>query len=60
MRFVTKVTAALVVVLVLAQTPASALPYDPYPWCAEYSDGDSGLDGTNCILNPSNSRRSSI
>jgi hypothetical protein len=49
MRFETKVMAALVMVpVVLTQTPASAydLPYDPYPWCAQYS-GDGG-GGTNC------------
>jgi hypothetical protein len=49
MRFETKVMAALVVVpVVLTQTPASAynLPYDPYPWCAQYS-GDGG-GGSNC------------
>jgi Protein of unknown function (DUF3551) len=49
MRFETKIMAALVMVpIVLTHTPASALSYDPYPWCAEYSDGDSGLGGTNC------------
>jgi len=38
MRCVTKVMAALgVVPVMLTQTPASALPYDPYPWCAEYA-----------------------
>src|SRR4029453_16404321 len=49
MRFETKVMAALVMVpVVLTQTPASAhdLPYDPYPWCAQYSG--SGGGGTNC------------
>ena len=35
MRFKTKVMAAFAMAPVaLAQTPASALPYDPYPWCA--------------------------
>ena len=35
MRFETKVMAALVIILaVLTQTAVSALPYDPYPWCA--------------------------
>ena len=39
MRFATKVVTALVVVpVVLTQTSANALPYDPYPWCAFYSD----------------------
>src|SRR5262245_51791772 len=38
MRFETKVMAALVAVpVVLTQTAASALPYDPYPWCALYT-----------------------
>jgi hypothetical protein len=48
-RFETKVMAALVFVpVVLTQTPARAydLPYDPYPWCAQYS-GDGG-GGSNC------------
>ncbi|MGA7065842.1 MAG: DUF3551 domain-containing protein [Pseudolabrys sp.] len=27
---------------VLAQAPASALPYDPYPWCAGYGGRMSG------------------
>jgi len=40
MRFETKVMAALVVVLM--QTPVSALPYDPYPWCALYSNDEGG------------------
>ena len=31
--------------LLAVQTPVSALPYDPYPWCAQYAD-DGG--GTNC------------
>src|SRR5262245_34984924 len=48
MRFATKVMVALVVVpAVLTHTPANALPYDPYPWCADYS-GDNGGGGTNC------------
>ena len=47
MRFETKVMAALVVVPVtLTQTPASALPYDPYPWCPQYSGKLGGA--TNC------------
>ena len=41
MRFVTKLIAALVLFpAVLTQTSANALPYDPYPWCAQYSGGD--------------------
>jgi Protein of unknown function (DUF3551) len=31
---------------VLAQASASALPYDPYPWCAVYGDRMSGA--SNC------------
>ena len=47
MHFGTEVMAALVVVpVVLTQTPASALPYDPYPWCALYSNDEGG--GSNC------------
>jgi hypothetical protein len=47
MRFDTTVMAALVVVpLILTQTPASALPYDPYPWCALYTNDEGG--GSNC------------
>jgi hypothetical protein len=47
MRFETRVMAALVIILaVLTQTAASALPYDPYPWCAQYSGSAGG--GTNC------------
>ena len=39
MRFGTKVMAGLVMMpVLLTQTPARALPYDPYPWCAEYSE----------------------
>jgi hypothetical protein len=51
MRFENKVMAARVVVpVVLTQPPASAydLPYDPYPWCAQYS-GDGG-GGSNCAV----------
>jgi Protein of unknown function (DUF3551) len=45
----TKIMATLVVMpVLLMQSPADALPYDPYPWCAEYSDGEGGLGGTNC------------
>jgi hypothetical protein len=37
MRFGTKLVAALIIVgAVLAQKSANALPYDPYPWCANY------------------------
>jgi hypothetical protein len=47
MRFRAKtIVAALVMIpAVLTQTPASALPSDPYPWCAEYSGG---MGSTNC------------
>ena len=31
---------------VLAQAPASALPYDPYPWCANYGGRFGGA--SNC------------
>ena len=34
------------VAILLEGPPASALPYDPYPWCAQYS-GDGG-GGENC------------
>jgi hypothetical protein len=34
--------------LLAVQTSVSALPYDPYPWCAQYAD-DGGGD-TNCGL----------
>jgi hypothetical protein len=48
MRLGTKVIAALVALTaVLAQTSTNALPYDPYPWCANY-DGGKGFGGQNC------------
>jgi hypothetical protein len=48
MRFRTKLVAALIIVpAVLTQTSANALPYDPYPWCANY-DGGKGFGGQNC------------
>jgi hypothetical protein len=40
----------LVVLMILASalSPASAMEkYDPYPWCAVYSDNE-GTGGTNC------------
>ena len=40
------ISAICIGVLLAAQTPAGALPYDPYPWCAQYS-GNGGGD-TNC------------
>jgi hypothetical protein len=47
MRFETIVMVALVLVpVLLTQTPANALPYDPYPWCAQYSGSAGGA--TNC------------
>jgi hypothetical protein len=39
-------TAFVLLTTVLAQAPVSALPYDPYPWCAVY--GGRGGGGTNC------------
>lgn len=48
MRVAIKFLTALVALpIVLSQVPAKALPYDPYPWCAEYSAGNGG-GGTNC------------
>ena len=48
MRFSIKILAVLVVLpVVLSKAPANALPYDPYPWCADYSAGNGG-GGTNC------------
>lgn len=48
MRVAIKFLTALVALpIVLSQVPANALPYDPYPWCAEYSAGNGG-GGTNC------------
>ena len=37
---------ALVALTAMTQTPASALPYDPYPWCANYESR--GFGGSNC------------
>jgi Protein of unknown function (DUF3551) len=53
-RFETNVIAAVVMVpIVLTQISANALakdppwlPYDPYPWCAQYGGMEGG--GTNC------------
>jgi Protein of unknown function (DUF3551) len=48
MRLGTKVIAALVALMAVpAQTSTNALPYDPYPWCANY-DGGKGFGGQNC------------
>jgi hypothetical protein len=48
MRFSIRILAMLVVLpVVLSKAPANALPYDPYPWCADYSAGNGG-GGTNC------------
>jgi hypothetical protein len=44
MRFQTRV---MTVPAVLTQTPARALPYDPYPWCADYASANGG-GGINC------------
>jgi Protein of unknown function (DUF3551) len=48
MRRTAKVMVAALVVLptLLTQNPSNALPYDPYPWWAQYS-GSAG-DATNC------------
>src|SRR5262245_53738112 len=47
MRIRTTVFAMLALsTAVLAQTPASALPYDPYPWCAVYGGRMGGA--SNC------------
>jgi hypothetical protein len=47
MRIRTIVLATLTLsTAVLAQAPASALPYDPYPWCAVYSGRMGGA--SNC------------
>ena len=46
MRLAIMVIAAALVML--THTPANALPYDPYPWCAQYSAVSSGGGGTNC------------
>jgi Protein of unknown function (DUF3551) len=37
----------MTVLAMATQTPARALPYDPYPWCADYSSANGG-GGTNC------------
>jgi hypothetical protein len=52
MRFRAKVTvAALAMMLVLlTQTPATALPCDNTRWCAQYSGFGGG--GTNCGFSP--------
>jgi hypothetical protein len=49
MRLPAKIMVAALVMVptLLTQKPANALPYDPYPWCAEYSGGRGG-GGTNC------------
>jgi hypothetical protein len=48
MRIRTIVLATLALsTAVLAQTPASALPYDPDPWCAVYG-GRFGGGASNC------------
>jgi Protein of unknown function (DUF3551) len=44
-RTITLATLALSTA-VLAQAPASALPYDPYPWCAVYGGRMGGA--SNC------------
>jgi hypothetical protein len=47
MRFGIIMAALVMVPIVLTQTSANALPYDPYPWCANY-DGGKGFGGQNC------------
>jgi len=48
MRITAKVMIGALVVVpsLLTQTPANALPYDPYPWCAVYGGSMSG--SSNC------------
>ena len=47
MRLGTKVIAVLVALTaLLIQHPVNALPYDPYPWCANYDS--KGFGGQNC------------
>jgi Protein of unknown function (DUF3551) len=45
----TTLLATLLLMPVLAPSPARAyaMPYDPYPWCANYGSG-SPFGGTNC------------
>jgi hypothetical protein len=45
------VFAALLTTIALSSgaSTANALPYDPYPWCAEYGGGGRG-GGTNCYF----------
>src|SRR5262245_59948220 len=44
--------------LLAAQTPVSALPDDPYPWCAQYADDGGG--GTNCGFRTFDQCRSTV
>ena len=46
MRFTTNVAALVVVLAVLSQTSATALPCDNTRWCAQYGAGLGGA--TNC------------
>jgi hypothetical protein len=46
MHFTTKIATLIVLSVMLAQTPATALPCDNTRWCAEYS-GETG-GATNC------------
>ena len=48
MRFSIRILAAPAVALpvTLSNAPANALPYDPYPGCADYSARNRG--GSNC------------
>jgi hypothetical protein len=47
MPFSIRILAALAVALPVSNAPANALPYDPYPWCVDYSAGNGG-GGSNC------------
>jgi hypothetical protein len=52
MRFGIMVMAALgMAPIVLTQTSANALPYDPYPWCANY-DGGRGSGDKIAVFRP--------
>jgi hypothetical protein len=46
MRSATRFIVAFVALTAMAQTPANALPHDPYPWCANYDSH--GFGGSNC------------
>lgn len=48
MRLTAKIMVAALIAVptLLIQAPANALPYDPYPWCANYGGDASGA--SNC------------